>query len=113
MNKCSWHLCEEETKTVFCSLKCKNKFHAHKKRKSLKIQAIEYKGGKCEVCGYNKCVEALEFHHKNPDEKEFGISRKGNTRSWEKIKTEIDKCVLLCSNCHREVHAGLIVLNSE
>ena len=104
MNKCKWHLCNNETKTVFCGVKCKNKFHTKKKRKDLKIQAIEYKGGKCEICGYNKCVEALEFHHLDPNEKEFGISKTGNTYSWEKIKNEIDKCSLLCANCHREVH---------
>jgi hypothetical protein len=105
MNKCKWHLCTNETETVFCGIKCKNKFHTKKKRRNLKLQAIEYKGGKCEKCGYDKCVEALEFHHLDPNEKEFGISKTGNTYSWEKIKNEIDKCSLLCANCHREVHA--------
>lgn len=74
------------------------------KRKKLKIQAIEYKGGCCELCGYNKFVGALDFHHKDPKTKEFSISSKGYTRSWGKVKEELDKCVLLCSNCHREIH---------
>jgi 5-methylcytosine-specific restriction endonuclease McrA len=109
MNICKWHLCSNETKTIFCSTKCKNKFHVKKKRKDLKLKAVEHKGGKCVRCGYNKSVEALEFHHINPDEKEFSISKTGNTYSWEKIKEEINKCLLLCSNCHREVHAELLI----
>jgi 5-methylcytosine-specific restriction endonuclease McrA len=78
-----------------------------KRRIKVRKMAIEYKGGKCSNCGYNTCYEALEFHHLNADGKDFGISDKGYTRSWAKIKKELDKCVLLCSNCHREVHAGL------
>lgn len=113
MNKCKWHLCSNETKTIFCGLKCKNKFHATKKRKDLKVQAINYKGGKCENCGYDKCNEALEFHHNIPSEKEFSISKTGNTYSWEKIRNEIDKCSLLCANCHREVHVKLLSLNGQ
>lgn len=81
-----------------------------KRRKLIKKLAIEYKGGKCQICGYNKCERALEFHHKNPDEKSFGLGAKGLTRSWEKTKIELDKCVLLCANCHREVEAGLIAV---
>lgn len=78
----------------------------HKWRKKTKLAAIEYKGGSCNNCGYNKCAEALEFHHLDISKKEFGISS-GNTRSWEKIKIELDKCVLLCSNCHKETHVEL------
>jgi predicted RNA-binding Zn-ribbon protein involved in translation (DUF1610 family) len=75
-----------------------------KRRKKLKQLAIEYKGGKCERCGYKKCYDALDFHHCNGN-KEFGISAKGHTKSWEKIRIEIDKCILVCANCHREIHA--------
>ena len=74
-----------------------------KRRKQLKKDAVAYKGGKCVLCGYDKCVAALDFHHKD-DNKEFGISLIGVTRSWEKIKKEIDKCILVCANCHRELH---------
>ena len=79
-----------------------------KRRISLKEKAVAYKGGKCENkdCGYNKCIAALEFHHLNPSEKDFAIGNEGQTRSWQKVKAEIDKCVLLCCRCHREVHAG-------
>ena len=70
--------------------------------------AIEYKGSKCCVCGYNKYFGALQFHHTNPQEKEFSLSKKGLTRSWDKIKIELDKCILVCANCHAEIHAGII-----
>jgi hypothetical protein len=72
-----------------------------KRRKRLRERAVEYKGGQCSICGYNRCIEALEFHHLNPSQKDFGISNKGYTRSWEKVKMELDRC----ANCHREVHA--------
>lgn len=71
-------------------------------RKKLKIKAVEYKGGCCERCGYNKSISALEFHHKNPQEKDFSPS--GKSISWERMKKEIDKCILVCANCHREIH---------
>ncbi len=83
-----------------------------KRRKKVRSMAIEYKGGKCEICGYNRCVQALEFHHLSED-KDFGISDKGYTRSWEKVKKEIDKCILVCSNCHRELHIGITQLPME
>jgi len=75
-----------------------------KRRKLLRIEAIKYLGGKCFFCGYNKCYEALEFHHLDSKKKDFGISQGGITRSWEKIKKELDKCILACANCHRELH---------
>src|SRR5260370_7968421 len=78
---------------------------AHRKR--LKARSIEYKGGRCQLCGYNKCNAALEFHHLNKGEKSFGLSRKGITRSWESIRKELDKCVLICANSHLEVEAGV------
>ena len=78
-----------------------------KRRKKVRKMSIEYKGAKCCNCGYDKCYEALEFHHLNSGGKDFGISDKGYTRSWTKIKEELDKCVLLCANCHREIHAEL------
>lgn len=78
------------------------------RRKRLKQMAVEHKGGKCQICGYSKCIKALEFHHPDPNEKDFGMSDGGWTRAWSKIKEEIDKCVLVCANCHREIHAGLV-----
>jgi len=76
-----------------------------RRRKSLRSKALEYKGSKCIFCGYEKCESALEFHHLDESKKEFGLSSRGLTRSWKKIKAELDKCVLVCSNCHRELHS--------
>jgi len=73
------------------------------KRRNLKVKAIEYKGGKCERCGYSKYVGALEFHHLDPTKKDFSIGH-GSIKSWARTKEELDKCIMLCSNCHKEVH---------
>jgi hypothetical protein len=81
-----------------------------KRRRKLKSLAVELKGGKCQICGYNKYVGALDFHHLNGESKDFDLSTRGLTRSWEKIKDEADKCILVCANCHREIHGGLIRL---
>lgn len=78
------------------------------RRRTIKLKAIEYKGGKCCVCGYNRCVSAMTFHHIDPSQKDFGISHKGLSRSWDKVAKELDKCVLVCNNCHAEVHENLI-----
>lgn len=72
-------------------------------RNRLKEMMVEYKGGKCEKCGYNNCIDALEFHHINPSEKDFGISQYANL-CYEDVKKEVDKCILVCANCHREIH---------
>jgi predicted HNH restriction endonuclease len=84
-----------------------------KRRKKLREKSLDYKGAKCELCGYDACADALEFHHLDSKTKDFGISTKGYTRSWVKVKNELDKCVLLCANCHREVHAGLAAFPSN
>ena len=76
-----------------------------KRRKKVRSMAIEHLGGKCAKCGYSKYPEVLEFHHKHPSEKDFSISKSGHCRSWQRVKTEIEKCNLLCANCHRELHA--------
>ncbi len=81
-----------------------------KRRKELKEKAVQYLGGKCMICGYNKTYQALEFHHL--ENKKFGLSSRGITRSWKSIENELKKCVLLCVNCHREVHAGFSQLPS-
>ncbi len=82
-----------------------------KRRRKIKTLAIEFKGGKCQVCGYDKYPGALDLHHLR--DKKFGIGDKGYTRSWEKIKEELDKCLLVCSNCHREIEAGVTQLPKE
>lgn len=78
------------------------------KRKAIKKALVLYKGGKCEKCGYNKCLSALEFHHLNPKEKDFGLSD-NLTKDFNLLKREVDKCILVCSNCHKEIHEELNV----
>jgi predicted HNH restriction endonuclease len=78
-----------------------------KRRKKVRQMAVDFVGGECRLCGYRICSEALEFHHLGDDGKDFAISGRGHSRSWARVKAEISKCVLLCANCHREVHAGL------
>lgn len=76
-------------------------------RRNKKAILIEIAGGRCAICGYNKCQSALEFHHIDKDQKEFNISSPHNF-SLEKCLKELKKCILVCSNCHREIHAGLL-----
>ena len=74
---------------------------------------VKYKGGKCALCGYQRCMQALELHHLQGTQKDFGISERGYTRSWDAVQREADKCLLVCANCHRELHAGVRQLPRE
>lgn len=80
------------------------------RQRDFKQQCVDYKGGECQCCGYNNCNHALDFHHIDPKTKSFGIAKQRRTKVNKKILEELDKCVLVCSNCHREIHAGLIKL---
>ena len=80
------------------------------RRRRLKEMVVEYKGDKCQICNYAKYVGAFDLHHIDGSTKEFGLSMRGLTRSWEKIKAEADKCILVCANCHREIHGGITQL---
>jgi hypothetical protein len=73
-------------------------------RKRMKQKAVDYLGGFCELCGYNKSISALNFHHRDPLLKEFELGGTGVCRRWDKLVIELDKCQLLCFNCHYEVH---------
>ena len=75
------------------------------KRASMKKALIELKGGCCQKCGYDKCQEALDFHHRDPSQKEFQLFK--TFKAFEDLLQEVEKCDLLCSNCHRELHAEL------
>lgn len=82
-------VCNSELKgrqLKYCSWNCKNKYNVTKSRRRLKTKAVNFLGGKCMVCEYNKCIAALEFYHLNPDEKDINISKDGITYSWNKIK---------------------------
>ncbi|MCX6718519.1 MAG: HNH endonuclease signature motif containing protein [Candidatus Staskawiczbacteria bacterium] len=84
-----------------------------KRRRKIKLLSIQYKGGKCQICGYNKYPGALDLHHIDGKQKSFGIGDKGYTRSWEITRKELDKCILVCANCHREIEAGITQLPKE
>ena len=99
----------------YCSVRCRRQnqpkklTHAQiqkRYRSSIKRRAVKYKGGKCVICDYDRCLRALEFHHLDPKEKDFQISR-ANGISWDKMTKELDKCILVCCRCHREIHEGL------
>lgn len=75
-------------------------------RVRIKERAVEYKGGKCVICDYNRCIKGFDFHHLDPAKKDFTIGT-NTSISWKKVKNEIEKCVLVCCRCHREIHDGL------
>ena len=74
-------------------------------RIALKKELIALLGGKCIICGYDKCIGALEFHHVDPKAKELTIS--GSTKNKKFLFNEIKKCILVCCRCHREIHSGI------
>jgi len=78
------------------------RFRKHKQR------AVDYKGGKCQVCGYNKSLRSLDFHHRDPGEKDVKFNSNW-VKQWnfERVKKELDKCDLLCRNCHGEAHDAM------
>ena len=82
------------------------------RQRDFKQQCVDYKGGECQCCGYNKCNRALEFHHIDPKTKKFAISQYIKSDGYSLIE-ELDKCILVCSNCHREIHAGYIDLDKQ
>jgi Homeodomain-like domain-containing protein len=85
--------------------RCAQERVAARRRKVKRILVAEA-GGRCRLCGYDRCVAALQFHHPDPCEKSFAVSHRGATRSLGKAREEARKCVLLCANCHAEVEAG-------
>ena len=81
------------------------------RQRNFKQECVDYKGGECQCCGYNTCNQALDFHHIDPKTKKFGIAKARRARLTEEVLEELDKCILVCSNCHREIHAGYIDLS--
>jgi hypothetical protein len=117
--ECIWCGTQVKASLKYCNKDCRAKAKLqrakdNRKKKSLavvswrqriKVRALEYKGSCCQRCGYDKCVNAMDFHHIDPSQKEFQIA--SQIRSWDKLQAELDKCVLLCANCHREFHGGI------
>jgi len=93
---------QHNTKTLVCSKECLNK-KKQIRYKNKKINSVKLLGNKCKFCGYNTCIDAFDFHHVNPTNKDTDIGQLLNC-SWERIKKELEKCILLCCVCHREEH---------
>jgi DNA-binding CsgD family transcriptional regulator len=95
----------EKSGRVRCK-RCRSEAVSESRRRIKRI-LVEEAGGACLICGYYRCIAALEFHHRDRKKKLFALSRKGATRSLEKARSEARKCILLCSNCHVEVENGV------
>lgn len=84
----------------------KNKLKIYTKKrqriKNYKNELVKLLGGKCQTCGYNKSFAALDFHHKSDKEQLVSVLLNGSSK--EKLLKEANKCILLCANCHRELH---------
>jgi hypothetical protein len=77
-------------------------------RKRTKEQLVNAMGGCCVICGYNKCNAVLAFHHLDPSKKDFSFGGvRANPQSIDKIIIEVKKCIMVCHNCHTEIHAGI------
>jgi hypothetical protein len=79
-------------------------------RRRAKRRLVEEAGGACALCGFDGYAGALHFHHVDPGEKRFGLGSRGLARSIDALREEARKCVLLCSNCHAQVEAGVLAL---
>jgi len=73
-----------------------------------KLQAVKYLGGRCQLCGYDRCQAALVFHHIEREDKEHKVTYIVSRWSWDRVRPELDKCILVCSNCHAEIHFGMV-----
>lgn len=91
----------QKNKMKSCCAKC-HTLHVHQKKREIKLRGIEYLGGHCHRCGYQGVPAVYDFHHKDQNQKEFSWG--GKRTNWENLKKELDKCQLLCANCHREIH---------
>jgi hypothetical protein len=112
-----WSVIEKEIKkcTLLCD-NCHRELHYNnnetEKRRNTKELIVNYRGNKCEICGYNKCLSALTFHHTNKDDKEYSIGKisliiTDIQELTDDIFKELNKCEMLCSNCHREKHVDI------
>ncbi|HTA36256.1 MAG TPA: helix-turn-helix domain-containing protein, partial [Solirubrobacteraceae bacterium] len=95
----------------FRCTKCRSDAVSRRRRRVKEI-LVEEAGGACRLCGYARCLAALEFHHVAPSDKQFSLSQRGVARSIERARAEAGKCVLLCANCHAEVEAGVAELTT-
>jgi transposase len=96
-----------ESRGTYRCLRCRSEAVSRRRRRLKEILVAEA-GGRCNLCGYDRYVGALQFHHRQGEVKEFGLADRGLTRSLEAVRAEAAKCVLLCANCHSEVEAGIV-----
>jgi hypothetical protein len=101
----------KENSSVYCR-KC-TVDQTLERTRNFKSMMVEYKGGCCIKCGYKKYIGALEFHHIDPSKKDFTLSHLKLSKFDDKIKNELDKCILVCSNCHREIHDEIVQKEKE
>jgi transposase-like protein len=92
--------------------RCRSEAVARRRRRIKKL-LVEQAGGECVLCGYNKCISALEFHHLDPKSKSFGLAQHGATRALQEVRREAEKCLLVCANCHAEIEAGATMVPLE
>lgn len=96
-----------DTRGIYRCLRCRSEAVSRRRRR-LKEILVEEAGGCCHVCGYDRYIGALQFHHRDSAEKRFGVGERGLTRSLAEVRAEVAKCDLLCANCHAEVEGGIV-----
>ncbi len=101
-----------ESRGYYRCVSCRTQAVA-KRRRLVKRTLVEEAGGRCALCGYGRCQQALHFHHVDPKTKKFHLGDRGQCRSLTRSREEARKCVLLCGNCHAEVEAGLAQLSVD
>lgn len=98
--------CKKHQTEKYCK-NCASMKASKKRRTERKIMLANTLGGKCQSCNYDTFIEALDFHHVNPKEKLFTISKNLSSKTYEVLLNEVLKCVLVCCRCHREIEAEL------
>jgi DNA-binding transcriptional ArsR family regulator len=96
-----------DSRGIYRCLRCRSEAVARRRRR-LKEILVSEAGGRCSICGYDRYIGALQFHHRKGTAKVFGVSERGLTRSLAAVRAEAAKCVLLCANCHSEVEGGIV-----
>lgn len=115
MRECRQHGMTEfwlEGRGYYRCKRCRLERVSRRRRKVKQILVAEA-GGRCALCGYDRCIAALHFHHVDPRSKKFHLSMHGAARSLAVARAEMAKCVLLCANCHAEVESGLVTLETD
>jgi transposase len=106
--------CEHHGRTMFVlenrgsyrCMKCRTEKVSAWRRRTKRL-LVEEGGGRCRLCGYDRYIGGLHFHHVDPETKSFVLSLRGRTRSIAELRAEAAKCILLCGNCHAEVEGGI------